>query len=185
MASEKVKALGHHSLSDTFWTFARVVSLLKIDKLADADVHNLRYSNAAYNAAIHKAAGACAEVLTGPNGPVEQAAQRLDLAFGRDVLSTQYSKLIRLVAEAKKHVSAGRAASDVVAWMLDYFTLSLRMKWVTPAKATEQFLERERKTGQAGFWASSAVVMQASCLEVFVCNMLPALALSLLENLLG
>ena len=167
LASEKVKGLGHPALSDTFWTFAKVVQLLKIEKVSDGEDQNLRYNNTMYNKAIHQAATAVMTVLRGPDGPVEQAAQRLDLEFGRNVLSNQYSKLTRLLSVTNRLASATRSIADVTAWMIECLTLALRMKSVVtaPAKVTEAFLDRNRKTGDAGLWQALSVVLQASWLD--------------------
>ena len=160
LASEKVKALGHHALSDTFWTFARVVQLLKIEKLQEGETHGLRYNNTLYNKAIHQAATSVITVLQGPSGPVEQAARRLELEFGRNILSNQYSKLSKLLSVANRLASAARSSVEVTAWLIESFTLGLRLKNFTTAKATEQFLDRDRKTGDAGFWLARSVVLQ-------------------------
>ncbi|CAE7443871.1 MPK1 [Symbiodinium sp. CCMP2592] len=142
LASEKVKALGHPGLSDTFWTFARTVQLLKVEKVQDGEEQNLRYNNALYNKALHQAATAAVAVLRGPSGPVEKAARRLEREFGRGILSSQYSKLSKLLSLTNKLASATRNAVDLAAWMMDSLTLALRMNMVTPAKCTEKFLDR-------------------------------------------
>ena len=130
LASEKVKALGHPALSDTFWTFAKVVQLLKIEKVSDGEDLNLRYNNTIYNRAMHQAATAVMAVLRDPKGPVEQAVRRLDLEFGRNVLSNHYSKLSKLLAVSNRLASATRSSVDVTAWLIESLTLALRMKFV-------------------------------------------------------
>ncbi|CAE7456312.1 Cdkl4 [Symbiodinium sp. CCMP2592] len=160
LASEKVKALGHPGLSDTFWTFAKTVQLLKVEKVQDVEEQNLRYNNTLYNKALHQAATAAVAVLRGPSGPVEKAARRLELEFGRGILSSQYSKLSKLLSLTNKLASATRNAVDLTAWMIDSLTLALRMNMVTPAKCTEKFLDRDRKTGDSGFWLSRMLVVQ-------------------------
>ena len=166
LASEKVRALGHPALSDTFWTFAKVVQLLKIEKVSDGEDLNLRYNNTIYNRAMHQAATAVMAVLRDPKGPVEQAVRRLDLEFGRNVLSNHYSKLSKLLAVSNRLASATRSSVDVTAWLIESLTLALRMKFVVAAKVTETFLDRNRKTGDAGFWLALNVVLQASWLDV-------------------
>ncbi|CAE7220504.1 MPK1 [Symbiodinium sp. CCMP2592] len=154
------ESLGHPGLSDTFWTFAKTVQLLKVEKVQDGEEQNLRYNNTLYNKAVHQAATAAVAVLRGPSGPVEKAARRLELEFGRGILSSQYSKLSKLLSLTNKLASATRNAVDLTAWMIDSLTLALRMNMVTPAKCTEKFLDRDRKTGDAGFWLSRMLVVQ-------------------------
>ncbi|CAE7431728.1 Cdkl4 [Symbiodinium sp. CCMP2592] len=173
LASEKVKALGHPGLSDTFWTFAKTVQLLKVEKGQDGEEQNLRYNNTLYNKALHQAATAAVAVLRGPSGPVEKAARRLELAFGRGILSSQYSKLSKLLSLTNKLASATRNAVDLTAWMIDSLTLALRMNMVTPAKCTEKFLDRDRKTGDAGFWLSRMLVVQVFDYAAKLANELP------------
>ncbi|CAE6915014.1 unnamed protein product [Symbiodinium sp. CCMP2592] len=173
LASEKVKALGHPGLSDTFWTFAKTVQLLKVEKVQDGEEQNLRYNNTLYNKALHQAATAAVAVLRGPSGPVEKAARRLELEFGRGILSSQYSKLSKLLSLTNKLASATRNAVDLTAWMIDSLTLALRMNMVTPAKCTEKFLDRDRKTGDAGFWLSRMLVVQVFDYAAKLANKLP------------
>ena len=162
LASEKVKALGHPALSDTFFTFARTVQLLKIEKVQEGEDQGLRYNNTAYNKAIHQAAAAVIGVLQGPKGPVEEAARRLELEYGRAVLSNQYSKLSKLLSLSNRFASGARSNVEVTAWLIECLTLAFRTKQLTPSKATESVLDRDRKTGEGGFWGARVVVLQAS-----------------------
>ena len=162
-SSETVKALGDATLSDTFLTFAKTVQILGIDKEKDGHAAKLRYNRTGYNAAIHKAAIAVQAVLRSgsPGGPVEEAAAELDMLFGREVLSSQYSKLSRLVSTAKSAASEARPAAEIAGWLVRMLTLAFRSKQVSARGANEQFLDKDRKTGAAGFWQSSLVVLQA------------------------
>ena len=42
-------------------------------------------------------------------------------------------------------------------------TLKMRL----PSKATESWLDKDRKTGMAGFWQVIGVILQAGCLETW------------------
>jgi len=158
-ASEHLKVLGSPALSDTFLTFARMVAVFRLEKQEEGDNLNLRYGNAPYNASIHKAAVALRPFLG--HGGFQKAALQLDLAYGRDVLSTQYSKLHRLVSEANKAANASRSAQDLASWMIRMLTLSFRTRIISPSKATEQWLCQNRSTGAQGFWAASLVCLEA------------------------
>ena len=136
-----------------------MVHTLNIDKVQDGENLNLRYNKADYNAAIHKAAVALHAVLA--DGAVEMAAAQLDLQFGRDVLSNQYSKLQRLVSEANKAANSQRSASQVAAWLIQMLTLAVQTRKVAPNKATEQWLYQNRHTGAMGFWPACFLVMEA------------------------
>ena len=158
-ASEHLKVLGSPALSDTFFTFARMVAVLRIDKTEEGDNLNLRYGNAAYNASIHKAAVALRPFLA--HGDFQKATLQLDLEYGRDVLSTQYSKLHRLISEVNKAASATRSAPDLAAWIVQMLTLAFRTRIIAPSKATEQWLCQNRSTGAMGFWAACLVSLEA------------------------
>ena len=96
------------------------------------------------------------EVLCGPC-PV-QAAFRL--AFGRDLLSNQYSKISKLVSLGKSGASASRPAATVTAWLVDQLLL-LRGK---------QVLDRDRKSGSPGFWPCCLVILQAQVANKCSCQ---------------
>ena len=160
-ASELVKGLGKDAMSDTFFTFSHLVGALKIEKLKDGEDANLRYNNAPYNASMHKAAAAVYSLLTKPGGPVEAASTQLDLLYGRSVLSNQYSKLSRLASEAKKAATSSHSPAAIAGWMIRMLTLAFQTKVVTPAKATEQWLCQDRKSGAAGFWSACLLVREA------------------------
>lgn len=48
-----------------------------------------------------------------------------------------------------------------LAWMLEMLVLAFRVRLRAPSKATEAWLDKDRKTGAAGFWICLAVVTQA------------------------
>ena len=69
MASEKVKVMGSPANSDTFLSFAKLVRTMGITKQKEGEDLHLRYNNAPYNAAIHKAAAVLLPVLQPAPGP--------------------------------------------------------------------------------------------------------------------
>ena len=171
LQSEAVKALGHASLSDSFAMFSRLVKDLQIDKVQDGVALGLAYNGTVYNAAIHKAALALAGVMDEPGQLVEKALSRLELQFGRDTLSSEYSKLSKMIAcgismaPTWSMVQGPRSASEIVAWMLEMLTLTFQTKMRHPNKATESWLDKDRRTGTAGFWQVTGVIIQARCLH--------------------
>ena len=171
MASEKVKVMGSPANSDTFLSFAKLVRTMGITKQKEGEDLHLRYNNAPYNAAIHKAAAVLLPVLQ-PSGPcpVQAAFRRIDLAFGRELLSNQYSKISKLVSLGKSGASASRPAATVTAWLVDQLLLALRGKQVLPSKATEQWLDRDRKSGSPGFWPCCLVILQAQVANKCSCQ---------------
>ena len=112
MQSEAVKALGHSSLSDSFVTFASTVRTLQIEKVKDGEDLNLRFNGTMYSAAIHKAATSLSALLTSPPSRLQLALQRMELVFGRETLSNEYSKLSKLISLAKGAPTGGESASD-------------------------------------------------------------------------
>ena len=165
--SEAVKALGHASLSDSFLTFAGLVRVLAIDKVQDGVAMGLAYNGAVYNAAIHKAALSMAAVLEDSDRHVEQSLSRLELQYGRDILSSEYSKLSKLIAYARSvspswsMVQGPRSNGEIMAWMVDMLLLAFKTKLRLPSKATEGWLDKDRKTGMPGYWQVCAVILQA------------------------
>ena len=197
-ASEIIKTIGHVNMSDTFLTFARLVEALKIEKVAQGKEQNLRWSNTLYDEALHRAALSIIPALK-DTGFVS-AMLALDMEYGREILSSQYSKLVRLAAVCKAAASAERSQVELMSWLVGMLPLAFRTRLCLPSKAAEAFLDRDRKSGLAGFWNASLVCLQATsffklnfaflqcamlmCLPFLVCdmkinriNVLPPLAL--------
>ena len=167
LQSEVIKALGHTSLSDSFLTFASMVKTLQISKVEQgADLH-LAYNGTVYCAAIHKAALLLGGVLDGSDKAVESALCALELTYGRDILTSEYSKISKLIAYAKgmscawTKIRGPTSLSHFVAWLVRLLMLAFKTKLRAPAKASEQWLDKDRKTGQPGFWSAAAVVLHA------------------------
>eukprot|EP00435_Cladocopium_sp_Y103_P012187 s3826_g3.t1 len=151
LQSEEVKALGHASLSNSFLTFAGLVKVLAIEKVQDGAAAGLAYNGTVYNAAIHKAALSLAGVLEDPGRHVEQSLSGLQ--YGRDILSSEYSKLSKLLAYGKSlspswsMVQGPRSNGEISGWMIDMLVLAFKTKLRLPSKATEGWLDKDRKTG--------------------------------------
>ena len=159
-ASEGLKAINDSSLSDTFLTFALLVKQLKIEKEADGISHGLRFNNAAYNASMHRAAVGVAFLMS--NEPhFENAVGKLELDFGRELLSNAYSKLNRLVQLSKQVATDARSAQSVAGWLVGMLHLALKMKLVNPKQTTDVWLFGDRKHGSSGFWQASLMVLEA------------------------
>lgn len=159
--SEAVKALGHGALSDSFLAFASTVRTLRIEKVKDGDDLGLRFNGTIYSAAIHKAATALSALLTNPPGRLQQALQKLELEFGRETLSNEYSKLSKLISIAKGAQTGGESVSETAGWLVEMLHLGFRLRLRSPAKATQEWLEKERKSGNMGFWPACLVILQA------------------------
>ena len=159
-ASEIIKAIGHPNMSDTFLTFARLVETLNIEKVQQGKEQNLRWNNTLYNDGVHKAALSIIPALK--SSAFNSAMLTMDLEYGRDTLSTQYTKLSRLAAVCKAAASAERSQVDLMSWLVRMLHLAFRTKLCSPSKAAEQFLDRDRKTGLAGFWHAALVYIQAT-----------------------
>ena len=165
-ASEKLKTLGDNTLSNTFLTFARLVKLLKIEKPSDGEAAKMRFNKAAYNPSIHKAAATVISLMSSSSSTqsrFEQSMMKLELAWGREVLSNQYSKLMRLSSLAKTSANDTRSPDDVASWMVDMLHLALNTKLITVNRATEQWLDRDRKHAKNGFWPACLQVLEAAC----------------------
>ena len=163
LQSEAVKTLGHSAMSDSFLSFAKIIKTLSIEKVQEGVDLGLYYNGSAYNAAMHKAAVSLASLL-GPNSEVEKALSSLELLFGRETLSSEYSKLSKLMAVARAQVQPQGprpTVPDLVAWLVQLLTLTFRMQVPLPSKATEKWLDRDRKSGKAGFWHAGCFVLQA------------------------
>ena len=161
LGSEYIKALRHPGLSNTFVEFAKLVDALKIEKVKDGKDAMLRWANADYNEAIHKAATILLSVL---DDGLVKSLNELDMSYGREVLSNQYSKLNRLCAIAKSSSNGEHGGSSLVAWLVDMLHLAFRCKIQTPSGAVDRWLDRDRKAGLPGFWNASLTVLQAGLL---------------------
>lgn len=162
-ASEMVMALKKNAggLSETFLSFARLVKQLNIETVQQRKDVQLRFNNAEYNGSMHKAAVAVASMLERDTSFAD-AMLRLELAWGRELLSYAYSKLHRLIALAKAQGSGDRSSEQVAGWLVDHFNLALKLKITHPSRTTEAWLDRDRKHGQPGFWPSCLLLLEAS-----------------------
>lgn len=174
-ASECLKSIKDASLSNTFLDFARVVKLLNIQQVSDGTQHKLRFNNAAYNASMHRAAmGTLALINDGPE--FEASMGRLELAYGRDLLSNAYSKLNRLQQLAKGAATAAQAISSsngfaqssgkVAGWLVGMLDLAIRVGLTTSSKATEAWLLGDRKHAIHGYWQACGVVLEVGWTEM-------------------
>ena len=169
-ASEKLKTLSNNALFDTFIRFASLARILKIEKESDGRDAQLRFNNSLYNASMHKASMALLTVMSEAGSSkasaFETAIQRLEGRWGREVLSNQYGKLYRLVTHAKTVASGSKPIDEVAAWLVDMLHLALNSRLVTCAKATDLFLDRDRKLQKNGFWHACASVLEDRGAEV-------------------
>eukprot|EP00435_Cladocopium_sp_Y103_P068444 s259_g31.t1 len=172
LQSESVHALKHSAMSDSFLDFVLVTRSLTIPAWKDGENYGLKFHGATYNPAIHKAASALIPLLAPQgnnngnaaiNGPVESAVAMLDLEFGREALSNHYTKLSKLASYAKSAATATIGAEKVFAWMTNMLRLAFRLKISNPQKVTDQWLDKDRKTGASGFWPAVLIVLQAGC----------------------
>ena len=160
--SEAIKSLGHSSMSDSFSTFSLLAQKLGVTTQKQGEDLGLHFNGTLYNASMHKAAQSMSSVLKGTGGPVEKALRKLELEYGREVLSNEYSKLVKLMSVAKQFNTGRMALHELVAWMIEMLTLAFRTKLRLPAKATDQWLDKDRKTGTHGFWSVCIVVLQVA-----------------------
>ena len=152
-ASECLKSIKDAALSATFIDFARIVRQLNIQQVSDGTHHKLRFNNAPYNASMHRAAmGILSLINDGPE--FEASMSKLELAYGRDLLSNAYSKLNRLqqiskgvatAAQATPNGSAQNLVKLQVGWW-EWFTLLC--VWAWPIQARQQ---------KFGFWATGSM----------------------------
>lgn len=104
--------------------------------------------------------------LTGFMGPHGEgtfmdAMHRLELAWGRELLSNAYSKLMKLMSIAKGVAHADRNTQQIASWLVDMLHLALLCKRTTVTKTTDIFLDKDRKHGTHGFWPGCLVLLQA------------------------
>ena len=170
--SEAVKSLGHSGMSDSFATFSLLTDKLGISTQKQGEELGLHFNGTLYNASMHKAAQSMISVLQGGQG-VQKALRKLELEFGRDVLSNEYSKLVKLISMAKQANQSYMSLPDTVSWMIEMLTLAFRSKLRLPSKATDQWLDKDRKSGVHGFWPVCLVVLQVArrnCSVVWLCS---------------
>ena len=102
-----------------------------------------------------------------PSPGLEAALQHLELEFGREVVSNEYSKLSKLIAVTKQstvqspYSMSTSTLADKVSWLVEMLSLAFKLRLRPPSKATDSWLDRGRKTGVAGFWPSCLLVLEA------------------------
>ena len=156
-------------MADTFMTFASLAKCLGVDQVADGVNCGLRFNGTEYNAPIHKACVSLWPVLE--HGSLfKEAILRLELAWGRDLLSTQYTKLRRLIDTAKSSANGDRTEDFLAAWLVDQANLALNVKLIAASKVTEVWLERDRKHGIPGFWPCALMLLEAGRAKDLPCS---------------
>eukprot|EP00435_Cladocopium_sp_Y103_P066722 s117_g29.t1 len=168
-ASEKLKTLSNNALSDTFVRFCALARILQVEKESDGRDAQLRFNNSLYNASMHKACMAVLSVMSEPGSPkpsaFETAIRNLEGKWGRDVLSNQYGKLYRLVTHAKTLVSGSKTIDEASGWLVNMLHLALNTRLVTCARATDLWLDRDRKHQKNGYWHACTSVSEDRGLE--------------------
>ena len=169
-ASERLKTLSNNTLSDTFVKFCSLAHILKVEKESDGRDAQLRFNNSLYNSAMHKACMAVLSVMNEPGSTkasaFETAILHLEGRWGREVLSNQYGKLYRLVTHARTMASATRPVDEVAGWLVNMFHLALNSRLVTCAKATDIWLDRDRKHQKNGYWHACTSVSEDRGFEI-------------------
>ena len=158
--SEAIKALGHPALSDSFVSFAKTVLGLGVDKVKDGeDGIVLQW---------HKLQRCHAQSSIEPGRLIPKPGFRSRFAtFGREVVSNEYSKLSKLIAVTKQSTvqspdsMSTSTLADKVSWLAEMLPLAFKLRVRPPSKATDSWLDRDRKTGVAGFWPSCLLVLEA------------------------
>ena len=158
-ASEGLKSIGDLSLSDTFLTFAEVVKKLGIEKEQDGISHGLRFNNAVYNSSMHRAAMGVIFLLEGD--VFLKSMVRLEMAWGRELLSNAYSKLNRLVSLSKAAATTERTAQQVASWLVEMLHLALVKNIIQSKQATDVWLFGDRKHSTTGYWQACLVILEA------------------------
>ena len=161
-ASEKLKAIGDSALSDTFLTFAMQCDKLGIETHTEGSSLKIRFKGSPYNPSMHKAVKGVMEMVGSKGeGPFVSSMESLELKYGREVLSNAYSKLTRLVGLSKAYTFQGWTSVQMSAWLVDMFHLALNCKLTTVSKATEVWLDKDRRHNAPGYWPACQVVLQA------------------------
>ena len=141
--SEAIKALGHPALSDSFVSFAKTVLGLGVDKVKDGEDLGLSFNGTSYNAAMRKAALSLGALFPSPG--LEAALQHLELEFGREVVSNEYSKLSKLIAVTKQSTvqspdsMSTSTLADKVSWLVEMLSLAFKLRVRPPSKATDSW----------------------------------------------
>lgn len=164
-ASEKLKVMNNSFLSDTFCTFCRFIKQVGVEKEADGKSNKIRWNNAAYNANIHKASLAVIGVFQSVVGvtKMETSMTKLEMKYGRDVLSNQYGKIYKMIQVAK---SVQTPLDDACSFLVDMLHLALNSRLTTCAKATESWLDRDRKHQKNGFWPACIALLEAGSANI-------------------
>ena len=125
----------------------------------------MSFNGASYNAAMRKATLSLGALF--PSLGLEAALQHLELEFGREVVSNEYSKLSKLIVVTKQsNVQSPDSMStstlaDKVSWLVEMLSLAFKLRIRFPSKTTDSWLDRDRKTSVAGFLPSCLLVLEA------------------------
>ena len=96
--AEKIRGL-EAVMGESFITFAFKVHSLGHDKLLSLADVKTKFGNGAYNLTMHKAVVCVATVMT---DKMREVISEIENVYGKDVISSSYNKICRIVSAAQK-----------------------------------------------------------------------------------
>lgn len=161
MQSEMHKSV-HESLSDSFITFLGKLSQLVMPDGKDSPAAfldlQLKFNGAKYNLSMHKAFNLWKQC---ESEGLKKVLRDIEYEFGRDCLSSSYSKVYRLLAHSQKAEVADRSHAEISVAVAEHCLLALRTKRITAKGMTIELLDRHPKTSAPGLFQLWTAKIQA------------------------
>ena len=150
--AERLRGL-EPAMGETFITFAKKVSGMKLDKWQAIAELNVKYNKAGYNATMHKTVQALSTVMT---DKANEILLELDFHYGKEFMSASYNKLSKWLVLAQKLADGDRRSDAITVqsaavWLLESLQASLLCKRVAVKAVTVETLDKHPKTGAPGY----------------------------------
>ena len=149
--SEKLKDIDE-AMTDSFFGFVIKVKAMGVESVKQGSDLKLKFAGAKYSNNLHQAFTKVAHFLQ--YDEVMKEFRRIDISFGRTVLSNHYSKLKHVLQIVQKESPQNEAAATV--FTLQLLWSELKRKAILPAKVSVDWLDKDSK-GKPGFVRRSLV----------------------------
>ncbi len=148
-------------MGESFITFASKVHSLGHDKFQSLADLKIKFGNGAYNLTMHKAVVCVATVMT---DKMREVISEIENVYGKDVISSSYNKIYRLVSAAQKASaddkrSNGLSVAWAGQWLVESLLVALRTNKLTVSGVTLLTLDKHHKTSAPGL------------LQVWICRL--------------
>ena len=162
--SEKLKDIDE-AMTDSFFGFAQKAKAMGVESVKQGSDLKLKYAGAKYSNNLHQALTKVSHFLQ--YDEVMKEFRRIDINFGRNVLSNHYSKLKHFLQIVQKEAPQNEATASV--FTLQLLWSELRRKTISAPKVTVDWLDKDSK-GKPGFVRRALVTHEviSGCFIIFI-----------------